>query len=279
MTDIASHLATAVKRLSHSDSSQLDAELLFCHALALSRTQLITYSDRQLSKEEQQRCQTLIKRRQQGEPIAYITGKREFWSLALFVNEHTLIPRPETELLVEIALHHTPTDQALRIADLGTGSGAIALAMAKERPQCSVDATDLSKKALLIAERNAKHNQINNVHFHHSDWFQHLPHQDYDIILSNPPYVAPDDPHLKQGDLRFEPTTALSASNQGYDDLLHIADQARSFLKPGGYLLLEHGFEQQKQLCEQLITLGYKAVTGHNDYAQQPRAISAQWIA
>ena len=278
MTHLANYLAIAVKQLDHSDSPQLDAECLLAHALELSRTQLITHSDKLLSEEEQQHCETLIKRRQQGEPIAYIVGKREFWSLQLFVNEHTLIPRPETELLVELALEQIPQEQTWRIADLGTGTGAIALAIAKERPQCAIDATDVSKKALLIAERNAKHNNVNNVHFHHSDWFQNLNSNHYNMVISNPPYVAPDDPHLKQGDLRFEPESALSAGDEGYADLFHIAEQARPFLKPEGYLLCEHGFEQQKRLYEQLIKLGYKEVTGHNDYAQQPRAVSAQGI-
>ena len=280
MTNLASCIAAAAKRLAtSSDSPQLDAELLFSHALALSRTQLITQSDKIPSESELQSAHALIARRLNGEPIAYIMGKREFWSLELLVNEHTLIPRPETELLVELALEKIPQDQAWHIADLGTGSGAIALAIAKERPHCQIHACDTSKKALLVAERNAQHNDIKNIQFHHSDWFQNLAGRYYDLIVSNPPYVAPDDPHLKQGDLRFEPSSALSAENNGFEDLFHIAEQAKSFLKPNSWLLLEHGYEQQKILCEKLNALGYCQVTGHNDHAQQPRAISAQWVA
>jgi len=262
-----------------SDSPRLDAELLLCHSFGLSRTQLFTRNDDTLNTKTLDSCEKFILRRERGEPLAYIVGKREFWSLELAVNQHTLIPRPETELLVELALQYIDKEQVCRIADLGTGSGAIALALAVERSNSHIDACDTSNNALAIAQHNAQQHNISNVTFLHSDWFENLQQQQYDLIVSNPPYIAANDKHLQQGDVRFEPAAALSAENNGYADLFHIAEHAKHHLKPKGYLLLEHGCEQQEKLIDKLKTLGYSQVNGHNDYAQQPRAVSAQWMS
>lgn len=278
MATLAVALNNATQRLKTvSDSARLDAELLFSHSLGLSRTQLFTRDNEILNNESLSAYEQLIQRREQGEPLAYIIGRREFWSLELSVNEHTLIPRPETERLIELSLTLLDRQQHYNIADLGTGSGAIALAIAKEFTNSHVDACDKSNDALLIAKQNAQQLTINNVELIQSDWFKHLPEKKYDLIVSNPPYVAPDDDHLQQGDIRFEPKTALSAAENGYADLFHIAEQARYYLTNNGYLLFEHGYDQQKTLVKKLKNLGYSHVTGHNDYAQQPRAVSAQW--
>jgi len=279
MITLATALNETTQRLQKtSDSARLDAELLLCHSLGLSRTQLFTRDDETLSASSLENCEQLIQRREQGEPLAYIIGIREFWSMELSVNQHTLIPRPETELLVKLALQHIDQEPAFHIADLGTGSGAIALAIAKERNNSHIDACDISTDALAIAKHNARKHDITNVAFQHSDWFKSLQQKQYELIVSNPPYVAPNDIHLQQGDVRFEPATALSAANDGYADLYTIAEHAISHLKPGGHLLLEHGFEQQEKLMAQLRALGYSQINAHNDYAQKPRAVSAQWI-
>jgi len=227
MATIAHVLDNTTQRLQTvSDSPRLDAELLLCHSFGLSRTQLFTRNDDTLNTKTLDSCEQFIQRRERGEPLAYIVGKREFWSLELVVNQHTLIPRPETELLVELALQYIDKKQACRIADLGTGSGAIALALAVERSNSHIDACDTSNNALAIAQHNAQKHNINNVKFLHSNWFENLQQQKYDLIVSNPPYIAANDKHLQQGDVRFEPATALSAENNGYADLFHIAEQA-----------------------------------------------------
>ncbi|MBL1294252.1 MAG: peptide chain release factor N(5)-glutamine methyltransferase [Thiotrichales bacterium] len=278
MATLANALANATQRLEHiSDSARLDAELLAGHSLGLSRTQLFTRDRDTISAESLAAYEPLIQRREQGEPVAYIIGKREFWSLELTVNEHTLIPRPETELLVELVLKFTDKKQFFHIADLGTGSGAIALAIAKERHNSAIDACDTSTQALATARLNAQQHNINNIEFIQSDWFQNLAQKKYDLIVSNPPYIAPDDQHLRQGDLRFEPVTALSAANEGYADLLYIAEQATLHLTKNGYLIFEHGYQQQTRLIEKLIQLGYNHVKGHTDHSKQARAVSAQW--
>jgi release factor glutamine methyltransferase len=186
----------------------------------------------------------LIEQREAGEPVAYITGRRGFWSLDLEVTPATLIPRPETELLVELALDRIPLDKASRVLDLGTGSGAIALAIARERPLAKVVATDASSDALAVAQRNARHHHINNVSFVHGDWFAPLHDQHFDVIVSNPPYIEASDPHLQQGDLRFEPISALASGNDGLDDIRRIVRDAGLHLVPGGWLLFEHGWNQ-----------------------------------
>jgi release factor glutamine methyltransferase len=219
----------------------------------------------------------MIQRRQTGEPIAYITGQREFWSMELEVNQDTLIPRPETEVLVELALEKIPISAKVRIADLGTGSGAIALAIAKERPECQVIAIDQSANALETARANAKKHGIENVEFRCGNWFEPIRSESFDIIVSNPPYVEENDPHLDQGDLRFEPQRALTAGLDGMDAIRHIVDLSRTVLKNQGWILLEHGYNQGPRIKQLLTQLGYQNVTIHCDLGGLARVAIGQF--
>ena len=272
--DIQTALAAAISKLSAtSDSPQADSHALLAFCLNKPRSYLLTWPEQTLTNEQSDQFTSLIKRRQHGEPVAYLTGKKEFWSMALEVSPATLIPRPETELLVELALQQLPTNQESTALDLGTGSGAIALAIAKERPRCRVCAIDSSEDALVIAQKNQQRLNIKNANFLNSHWFNNIGQQRFDVIAANPPYVAPKDPHLTQGDLRFEPTTALSTANNGLADLFHIAQNARKHLKPNGWLIMEHGYDQSTELVEQLTILNYRQVTDQKDYNDQPRVI------
>lgn len=214
------------------------------HVCGLQRSGLITGSQALLSDERLRRFQSLLDRRKQGTPIAHITGTREFWSMELNVSSATLIPRPETELLVEKALERIPENAAWRVADLGTGSGAIALALAKERPRCGVIATDVSHAALAVARSNAEKFALANIEFRAGDWFTCLVNETLDMIVSNPPYVRVGDPHLQADDVRHEPMTALVSGMDGLNAIRHIIEKSPRFLKSGGWLLLEHGWDQ-----------------------------------
>lgn len=265
---IAEALHQATLRLATlHDTARLDAEALLAFTLQRNRSHLHTWPDRQLQPEQQTRFNALIERRAAGEPVAYLTGHREFWSMALEVTPATLIPRPETELLVELALQHIPVDAAWRILDLGTGSGAIALAIASERPACRVIAIDRSATALEVARRNAVAHSIRNVEFREGNWLEPLKGEVFDLIVSNPPYVASTDTRLNTSEIRFEPLTALASGPDGLDDIRLIADQARQSLAPGGWLLLEHGFDQGAEVMQLLLSLGYRQVQGHQDVA------------
>ena len=276
--DIQTALAYAIEQLNAtSDSPQTDAASLLCHILNKPRSYLLTWPEKKLNQQQLENFLTLVKKRQQGEPIAYLVGKKEFWSLELEVSPATLIPRPETELLVELAIEKLPSETASSALDLGTGSGAIALAIAKERTSCKVLAVDSYAGALSIANKNKQLLQINNLELCTSHWFDGITPQYFDLIVSNPPYVAPNDPHLTQGDLRFEPQTALSAQNNGLADLFHIAEDAKKYLKKGGWLIMEHGYDQKDTLIEKLTSLGYTQVEDHSDYNSQPRVICGCW--
>jgi release factor glutamine methyltransferase len=254
-----------------SESARLDAELLLCHVLGVNRSWLYAWPDKSLEPAQQRRFDELVARRASGEPIAHILGEREFWSLTLQVTPDTLIPRPDTELLVEQALRLLPEDAALKVADLGTGSGSIALAIARERPRCRVVATDLSAAALAVAQANATRNQISNVAFRHGRWSEALGSERFELIVSNPPYIAEDDPHLTQGDVRFEPRSALVSGRDGLDDIRQIAREVRASLQNDGWLLLEHGFEQGGEVRAILQGNGYEQVTTWCDLAGHER--------
>jgi len=274
-------LRMALHALTGSDTAQIDAELLLGAALGATRAGLYAWPERMLSPSEQSRFESLLERRILGEPVAYILGVREFWSLPLRVTPHVLIPRPETELLVETALskaaaagaglarEHPGT--ALRVADLGTGSGAIALALASERPHWEIVATDQSADALRVASDNATALGIRNVSFRQGSWCEALPQGLFDMILSNPPYIDPKDAHLSQGDLRFEPLTALAAADHGLADLRAICHEAMRHLIPGGSLLLEHGFEQGPAVAQMLEDAGFRGVRTLPDLSGLPR--------
>lgn len=261
MTSIT--IKQALRMASHaiagSDTVQLDAELLLAAALGKSRTYLYTWPEQVLSPSERSYFESVLERRVMGEPVAYILGTRDFWTLTLRVNRHVLIPRPETELLVETALALVTTQEAC-IADLGTGSGAIALAIASERPVWKVVATDMSGDALTVASDNASQLNIVNVEFRQGSWCDALPAELFDLIVSNPPYIDAADAHLTQGDLRFEPRSALVAADDGLADIRTLCFQAPKCLKPGGWLLLEHGWTQGPTVAAILESDGLETV-------------------
>ncbi|MFI4962807.1 MAG: peptide chain release factor N(5)-glutamine methyltransferase, partial [Legionellales bacterium] len=229
-----------------------------------------------LSQTQLEHYQAFITQRAEGIPLAYLTGTREFWSLSLEVNPHTLIPRHETELLVELALELIPNKPHMQVLDLGTGSGAIALALAKERPHWHIDACDYSADALIMAQINAKNNNLRNLSFYQSDWFNQLKPKGYHALISNPPYLAADDPHLKQGDLPFEPLSALVSGQDGLADLQYLIEEATNWLVPEGLLLLEHGFKQKAHLQAILKRSGYKNIQCWQDLQGHDR-VSGGW--
>jgi len=249
-----------------------EAELLLAHALGQPRSWLYAHGTDPVDAVVAAAYEDLVVRRLAGEPIAYLTGRRGFWRLDLAVTPDTLIPRPETELLVELALALLPPDRPLRIADLGTGSGAIALALALERPQAVVIATDASDAALVVARANAAELGLGNVEFRHGDWLAPLTGERFDLIASNPPYIAEDDPHLQAGDLRHEPVAALASGPDGFDAIRTIVRDAPAHLVPGGWLLLEHGWEQGADVSTLLRDVGFVEVATKRDLEARERA-------
>jgi release factor glutamine methyltransferase len=250
---------------------RLDAEVLVIHVCGLDRSGIITHGQRELTDDQQYRLKKLVVRRCQGEPIAYITGTREFWSLEFKVSPATLIPRPETELLMEKALERIPRDAEWTIADLGTGCGAIALALAKERPRCRIIATDISPAALNVARSNAAKFGLTNIEFRDGNWFKPLADVKLDMMVSNPPYVRANDPHLQQGDVRFEPEQALAAGPEGLDAIRQIALSAREHLNPAAWLLFEHGWDQAAAIGQILHSLGYRNIVCYPDLSGRDR--------
>jgi release factor glutamine methyltransferase len=260
-------------------SAKLEAEILLAYVLKKPRSFLHTWPERSLESSFLDQYQTLVQRRCQGEPIAYITGQREFWGLSLTVSPATLIPRPETERLVEIALEKIPTDESCLIADLGTGSGALAFALASERPLCQIIGTDISAAALAVAKENGQRLNLTNVSFIQGRWFEPLKDRQFDLVVANPPYVASNDPHLQEGDLRFEPRQALSAGPDGLEAIREIIASAKTHLKPGAWLMLEHGYDQGDSVITLFEENGFSHVFCHRDYAARERATEGQWIA
>ena len=259
-----------------TDSARLDAEVLLAHTLGKARSHLHAWPEKVPSAAQQQHFRQLLQARIKGEPVAYLTGQREFWSLPLTVTPDTLIPRPETETLVALALELIPADNNVQVADLGTGSGAIALAIAHERPRCHVLATDISATAIKAATANAQRLGVNNVEFRCGDWCEPLSDKHCDVIVSNPPYIRDTDPHLQQGDVRFEPRSALAAGPQGMDDLVKIAHCAWQHLRTDGWLVMEHGYDQGDQVTQLLTGCGYRNVTDHPDDAGVSRVVIGQ---
>lgn len=247
-----------------SSSPMLDAECLLANILSLSRAQLKARYPNLLTENEKQRFYTDIERRRLGEPVAYILGTKEFWSQSLKVTPDTLIPRPETECLVEVALKLIPQKQP-SIVDLGTGSGAIAIAIASERSDAQIIATDICSDALKIAQENAQSAGLNTIQFLQGNWFEPLAHQTFDMIISNPPYIASDDPHLKDPQIQYEPQSALIAQNHGLSDLYHLIEHAQNYLKPHGFLALEHGYNQSQSVYEAFKKHGYEHISQQTD--------------
>lgn len=257
------------------DSPRLDAELLLSHVSGLSRTSFRAWPERQLPEHQVAAFQALVAERVAGKPVAYLLGHQEFWSLPLYVSSSTLIPRPDTECLVEVALS-LPVPDLARVLDLGTGTGAIALALASERPRWQISACDCVPDAVALARRNAEALCL-SVQVLKSSWFTDLKPQRFDLIVSNPPYIASSDHHLDEGDVRFEPTSALVSGPDGLDDLRQIVAQAPDWLAPGGWLLVEHGYDQGNAVQDLFLARGFAGVQCRQDYGHRDRMTLGQW--
>lgn len=247
----------AASTLINSDSSLLDSEVLLAHTLNKTRSYFRAWPDKTLSTDQLQTFYRLVEQRKAGQPIAYLTGEREFWSRSFIVSPDVLIPRPDTELLIEVTQQKFSANQTFSILDLGTGSGAIAITLALEFKNAAITAIDVSSKALAIARKNAQLHNANNVHFILSNWFEKIPNTRFDLIVSNPPYISQTDPHLHEGDVRFEPTSALVAPHEGLEDFEHIISAASTFLNPNGLILFEHGFQQGAAVENLLESSGF----------------------
>jgi len=274
---VAQALAWATQILQNtSDSPKLDAEVLLLHVLDKPKSYLFTWPEAELTEVQLSTFKKLIAERETGHPVAHLVGVREFWSLELEVNNSTLIPRPDTETLVEKALNlDLPTNA--KMLDLGTGTGAIALSLASEQPDWQVTAVDYSEQAVSLAKRNQQKLALNNVTVLQSDWFSSVSNQQFDLIVSNPPYIDELDEHLNQGDVRFEPKSALVAPDNGMADIKLIIEQARQYLAPNGYLLIEHGYQQALLLQEFFAQMAYSNILTIKDMAGCDRVTMAQW--
>jgi release factor glutamine methyltransferase len=263
---------------SHTESPRLEAELLMGLVLRKPRSFLHAWGERQLTRAQAEQYEVLLRRRFSGEPIAYMTGIREFWSMPLKVTPSVLIPRPETELLVEHALLRLPPDQELRVLDLGAGSGAISLAIARERPRVEVVGVDLSQAALEVARTNARLQKLGNVEFRESDWFDAVRGEKFHVVVGNPPYVAEDDPHLTRGDASFEPRLALDAGPGGMECFRAILDRAHNYIVRQGWLLLEHGPTQHIPLRRLLEAQHYHDIKIYKDAAGHDRVTECRFV-
>lgn len=265
-------LQTARQQLAQhvpADEARIEAQLLLMHVLNVSRAWLIAHATDHIEQTQLSAVAHLLQRRLQGEPVAYLLGKREFFGLTLKVTKDTLIPRPDSETLVEAALQKICA--GMHILDLGTGSGAIALAIAKHAPTCQVMAVDVSAPALAVAQENARTLQLHHVQCLHSHWFDALPASKFDLIVSNPPYIEHNDPHLQQGDLRFEPFSALASGDDGLTAIRQIISQSTGHLNLGGWLLLEHGYNQAQAVQQLLQAHGFTDIETRHDLGNQPR--------
>ena len=263
------------EQLAEGESPELDADVLLCHVLAKPRSFILAWPEYALSDAEQATLRALTQRRQMGEPIAHLTGEREFWSLTLKVSPDTLIPRPDTEIIIEAALARLPNGAA-RVADLGTGTGAIALALKSERPQDTVYGVEFNAKAADLARLNSARLGL-EIEVRHGSWFEPLAGLKFEMLLSNPPYIDGRDPHLLQGDVRFEPASALVAEQAGMADLQYLIAHAPQYLQADGWLLLEHGWQQASAVRAYFTEQGFEAVHTLRDYGDNERITLAQW--
>lgn len=267
---IAQWLASSTKALvATSDSARLDAEILLSSILNCDRAYLFTWPDKVLSQDQCDLCNALLARREAGEPIAYILGEKEFWSLPFYTNKKTLIPRPDTEVLVEQVLARVPEGEA-NILDLGTGTGAVALALAKMRPEFFVEAVDKFADVVTLAEKNRMRLGCENARVYQSDWYSNVQNT-FHVIVSNPPYIEPNDPHLSQGDVVHEPLTALVAEDNGLADINVIISQGKKFLSDGAFLVVEHGYQQAACVRDIFLSEGYGDIETVQDYGNRDR--------
>ena len=269
MSTVSEALDWATEQLRESDDARLDSQVLLAYALNVSRTWLFTWPDKALDGATLTAFNALIEERKSGTPIAYITGYRDFWSLRLKVTPDTLIPRADTELLVETALSLKNVEKPCDVIDLGTGTGAIALSLANECPSWRITATDINPKTLAVAKENAQNLEL-TVSFKESAWFDAISDR-FDLIISNPPYIESDDPHLQQDDLRFEPAGALASGKDGLHDIRLLVQQALKHLKKDGYLLLEHGYQQAEAVRSLMAKASYIDIETHQDIEDRDR--------
>jgi len=279
ITSIQSLLKDIRKQYPEDKLSTYEVELIIARLTQLSRAQIKAYPEKYIEEKIVNAIQQYCKKRVEGKPMAYLFNEREFWSLSFYVDEHVLIPRHESELMIEYCVERYNKKSTLTCLDLGTGSGALALALAKEFPVWQLIATDNSMHALNIAKKNARMLSINNVTFYQSDWFSAFQHQKFDVIISNPPYIAENDPHLLKGDLLSEPKSALVSSKDGMADLTQIVYQAQYHLITGGEIILEHGFMQGAAVRKLLFKAGYQSVKTFQDYANLDRYTVGTYIA
>ncbi|MGD8803289.1 MAG: peptide chain release factor N(5)-glutamine methyltransferase [Gammaproteobacteria bacterium] len=278
MTTIKQALADARHQLrAASPSPAVDASVLLCHVLECPHSHLIAWPDKVLNRQQAHDFDTLVQQRIAGQPVAYLTGEKEFWSLSLKVTTDVLIPRPETETLIEFVLENFSGRTGMKIADVGTGSGAIACALAAEHPQWVILATDVSAAALDIARFNASLHNLENITFAQGDWLNALGDKDFDLIISNPPYIANNDTHLAEGDVRFEPQAALTSGENGMDAITLLTQQSGDYLVHDGWLVVEHGYDQQQPVFERFSEAGFTRITQLPDLAGQPRMTAARY--
>ena len=260
-------LQSAQEQLQHLDTARLDAEVLMAHVLNCGRETMFAHPRRQITEDQAADFQSLVSKRSDQYPVAYLLGKREFWSLDLLVNQYTLIPRPETETLIETALGFIQQEAELNILDLATGSGAISIAIARERPHCQITASDISQEALSVAKENALLHSVSKIRFHESDWFTGLKDQLFDLILCNPPYVDSHDNGFIEGEIRYEPRLALDGGHLGMQMINHIVPNAMQHLKQGGRLVMEHGYDQGESIRYLFVSNKFTEVKTRHDYA------------
>jgi release factor glutamine methyltransferase len=258
------------------ESAVLDAQVLLCHALQCNTAHLAAWPEKNLSEEQASQYLQLVQQRKEGLPVAHLTGFREFWSLNFSVNNSTLIPRPETETLVEFVLENFADKKKLKLLDMGTGTGAIAIAIATEKPEWKIFASDISEQALNLATQNSEQHQTSNTTFIHSNWFNNISEHDFDIIICNPPYIANDDPHLSTGDVRFEPQSALTAGETGMDDIEHLCLHAKNHLIKNGWLIVEHGYNQAQLVSDCFAKNGYTEIEQRKDLSGHTRMTVAK---
>jgi release factor glutamine methyltransferase len=266
MVTVAEALAQGEQSCGKSDSPRLDAEVLLCHTLDKQRSWLYAWPEKELSPDQEKSFMENLQRRSSGEPVAFITGRKEFWSREFFVNAHVLVPRPETELLVETVLAQV-VDKEQKVLDLGAGSGVIGITLALEKPAWNVVAIDKSAEALKVIRENCRQLQVSNLQVMESDWFSGMQGDSFDVVVSNPPYIRESDTHLMGDGLPFEPQEALVSQDDGYADLYAIIDGAPAFMSRGGFIVLEHGYNQAKRVREKLQSTGFGNVRSWKDLA------------